>query len=369
MRIDSINFKPLPIDFEIESIEVTNFTSQHSLPGDGNSAYEYRAKIINKTNGKKISNYSFDPKQVNWSREPKRSPKLVDEKDLVLFDPEFTTNSEGYLTIKLKSLVGIKNIEVNLNITSPHGDVSKNAKLVDFEVSPQPAGLFMYREGKKDTINLFTKEQERPYNAVGTLHNGELRTKDNKLLSNSENGKLVKVHDYEYDDPDGILSYNNKHDPNFAFENVGKATVKALVQTLNRDNEVVYERLYAYNFNILRLFTAIDQMNDPYVPGISNISCESDNKMGGKTPKLSDVIGPKTLSDEFRNAFSWGLFHRVQLPHDIDKKDFAKFAIIDENAPPNNPYAPYSIYDAVHGNIIDPTNSNVLLICLWKQGG
>ncbi|WP_080717523.1 inverse autotransporter beta domain-containing protein [Xenorhabdus bovienii] len=370
--IDSINFKPLPIDFEIESIEVTNFTSQPSLPGDGNSSYEYRAKIINKKNGKKISNYSFDPKQVHWSREPTISPSLVDEKDLVLFDPEFITDSEGYLTIKLKSLVGIKKVKVNLTITSPHGDVSNHAKLVDFEVSPQPAGLFMYREGEKDTVNLFTKEQERPYNVIGgAIHNGELRTKDNKLLSNSENGKLVKVHDYEYDDPDSVLLYNNKHDLNFVFENVGKATVKALVQTLDGTNEVVYERLYAYNFNILRLFTAIDQMNESYIPGESNISCESDSKIGGKTPKSSDVKGPKTLSDEFKNAYLWGLFHKIQLPSDINKENLAKIAIIDENAPPNNPFAPYTIYDAVHGNIMGspPDNTQVLLICLWKQGG
>ncbi|MDE9480465.1 inverse autotransporter beta domain-containing protein [Xenorhabdus bovienii] len=346
---EPVSFVPLPANVEIKSIEV-NFDPQKPLKGNWSDSYLYKALVFDKNTNEKLSSYKFKSSEIHWSRDPDSGK--VDDQALALFDQDLETDPDGYLTVKLKSHVGIKGVKVKLKISTLYGNEPGAAETaVDFQVAPQLAGLYLFNVNDKNT-NHFFKEQERPYNGVGSRMRGELRTLDNKpILAKPELSQ------------DGILIHVPGEPENtFMLNSYGKTTVKAHVKTFY-SKPLFYEKEYIYNFNIRRFFLSEAKRLSSYDADDNSINCES--IANTPTSRMEDVVGPKKdipLSEEFPDAYSWGLFDGLNLSAGGMSRDIARFRV-NKGLSPNNGYA---IYDAANGRIVNPSNRLVFLICMAK---
>ncbi|CDH01242.1 inverse autotransporter beta domain-containing protein [Xenorhabdus bovienii] len=348
---EPVSFVPLPANVEIKSLEV-NFDPEKPLKGNGEDSYLYKALIFDKSTKEKLANYKFKSSEIHWSRDPDSGK--VDDKDLALFDPAFETDSEGYLTVKLKSHVGITGVKVKLKISTLHGDeLGADKKTVDFQVAPQPAGLYLFKKSDPTNINKFFEEQERPYNAIGGDMRGELRTLDKKPLDNPE-------YTWEPQNTEVILPGENKG--TFMINDYGKVIVNARVKTSYGEN-LFYERWYVYKMNMLRLFSMTGQIDSLYDLSDKKIRCENLDSSKSYTPNLKIVIGSgkgSALSEEFPNAYSWGLFDDLNFPDTAKKEDFARFRV-DKGESPNNGY---ELYNAAYNKMMDSNVGSAFLICV-----
>ncbi|MDE9543069.1 inverse autotransporter beta domain-containing protein [Xenorhabdus bovienii] len=348
---EPVSFVPLPANVEIKSIEV-NFDPQKPLKGNWSDSYLYKALVFDKNTNEKLSSYKFKSSEIHWSRDPDSGK--VDDQALALFDPAFETDPDGYLTVKLKSHVGIKGVKVKLMISTLHGNEPVAAETaVDFEVAPQLAGLYLFNQGDPTNVNKFFSEQERPYNAIGGDMRGELRTLDNNPLDNPE-------YTWEPKNTDTILPGENKG--TFMINNFGKVTINAQVKTSYGDN-LFYQRWYIYNMNILRLFNKTDLIDTLYDISGNSIRCENIISSKSYTPNLKNVIGSgkgTALSEEFPNAYSWGLFDGLDFPNTGNKEDFARFRV-DKGESPNNGY---ELYNAAYNKMMDSNVVSAFLICI-----
>ncbi|MDE1488497.1 inverse autotransporter beta domain-containing protein [Xenorhabdus bovienii] len=348
---EPVSFVPLPANVEIKSIEV-NFDPKKPLKGNWSDSYLYKALVFDKNTNEKLSSYKFKSSEIHWSRDPDSGK--VDDQALALFDPAFETDPDGYLTVKLKSHVGIKGVKVKLMISTLHGNEPVAAETaVDFQVAPQLAGLYLFNQGDPTNVNKFFSEQERPYNAIGGDMRGELRTLDNNPLDNPE-------YTWEPKNTDTILPGENKG--TFMINNFGKVTINAQVKTSYGDN-LFYQRWYIYNMNILGLFNKTDLIDTLYDISGNSIRCENIISSKSYTPNLKNVIGSgkgTALSEEFPNAYSWGLFDGLDFPNTGNKEDFARFRV-DKGESPNNGY---ELYNVAYNKMMDSNVVSAFLICI-----
>ncbi|PHM47458.1 inverse autotransporter beta domain-containing protein [Xenorhabdus miraniensis] len=130
------------INFDIASVEVTNFDKSNPFIADGQSEYIYKALI---KEGHNITHQTL--KSVQWTHDhggidktkfPQPEPYSPTGGD------KFTPDENGYIYAKLKSFVSVENVKVTLTIPGSNSDdtkdfVSKDAdKNVDFRPVPQP---------------------------------------------------------------------------------------------------------------------------------------------------------------------------------------------------------------------------------------
>ncbi|MCG3460555.1 inverse autotransporter beta domain-containing protein [Xenorhabdus bovienii] len=349
-----VSFIPLPANVEIKSLEV-NFDPQKPLKGNGSDSYLYKALVFDKNTKEKLANYKFKSSEIHWSRDPDSGK--VDDQVLALFDPDFETDPDGYLTVKLKSHVGIKGVKVKLMISTLYGNEPGVAETaVDFQVAPQPAGLYMFNKDNPENkdAQYFFSEQEKPYNAVGVRMRAELRTLDQKPISVKPDLGSGEVAIHFPDEPENT----------FMIMNFGKTTVKANVK-VPYGKQQFYERLYVYNLNILRVFQNVGKVPQPYDPS-GDISCENIYGTGihaAHTPTEDIVISAKTaLSKEFKDTYSMGLFYYdgASIAGPVTR-DQAKFKVNKTLSSKDG----YFIYDAINGKLtsILPTDL-VRLICV-----
>ncbi|MBD2796314.1 hypothetical protein ID856_07140 [Xenorhabdus sp. 18] len=181
-------------------IEVTS-TSQ-DLYGDGKQAYAYRAKVTDAASGKAIPHLSFDEDKVIWSVVDASDnnyayDKLQEEGKLFFGDQSLNTDKDGYLTAKLASFVGVKNVKVKLEVVTEDDKQENMADTaVNFIPQDQPAGLYVYSfygeevNGKWDipydagisgVDAFFTESQQEPNNRIDSIL-GEIRLKKEEPL-------------------------------------------------------------------------------------------------------------------------------------------------------------------------------------------
>ncbi|WP_158304276.1 inverse autotransporter beta domain-containing protein [Xenorhabdus bovienii] len=348
---EPVSFVPLPANVEIKSIEV-NFDPQKPLKGNWSDSYLYKALVFDKNTKEKLANYKFKPSEIHWSRDPDSGK--VDDQSLALFDQDLETDPDGYLTVKLKSYVGIKGVKVKLMISTLYGNEPGAAETaVDFEVAPQLAGLYLFKKSDPTNVNKFFPEQERPYNAIGGDMRGELRTLDNKPLDNPE-------YTWEPKSTDTILPGENKG--TFMINNFGKVTINAQVKT-SYGNNLFYERWYVYKINMLRLFNRAGQRDSLYDLFDEKIRCENIASSKAYTPNLKNIKGSgkgEALSEEFPNAYSWGLFDGLDFPNTREKEYFARFRVDKGESPSNG----YELYNAAYDKMMDSSITSAFLICV-----
>ncbi|MDE9539722.1 inverse autotransporter beta domain-containing protein [Xenorhabdus bovienii] len=352
-----VSFAPLPANIEIKSIEV-DFDPQKPLKGNGEDSYLYKALVFDKNTNEKLSSYKFKSSEIHWSRDPDSGK--VDDQALALFDQDLETDPDGYLTVKLKSHVGIKGVKVKLMISTLHGNEPVAAETaVDFQVAPQLAGLYLFNKDNPENkdAQYFFSEQERPYNFVGVRMRAELRTLDKKPISVKPDLGSGEVAIHIPDEPENT----------FMIMNFGKTTVKANVKVPYGEQQF-YERLYVYNLNILRVFQNVGKVPQLYDPS-GDISCENIYGTGihaAHTPTEDIVISAKTaLSKEFKDTYSMGLFYydQASIAGPVTR-DQAKFKVNKTLSSKDG----YVIYNAVNGKLTSiPPDGLVRLICVAQS--
>ncbi|MDE9483459.1 inverse autotransporter beta domain-containing protein [Xenorhabdus bovienii] len=356
-----VSFDPLPVDFAIESVEVHRveilgsfqpFESNKPLRGNGSDTYEYRAKIVHKGKKEAVSNHKFSG--VTWSHDHEK----IEVSDFP--EPQgrsSTTDPDGYLYATLKSKVGIDQVKVKLTMPDVlgGGDVSKDTEkdnIINFKTVPQFVGLYLFNQ-HDPSVNKFVSVQGSPYNFFDSLR-GELRKSPTEPLVDINSGDKI---DYDIDpEPhppfSGIVSFTNKDKGILQFMSNGEAKITANV---NKNNGAKY--VYQYITRPGRYLKALSEQYAKSYPINDTNYCENseDKNLIVKTLNRYELLSPGegvSLSEEFKNAYSWGLFYGFKGVTPENAR-FKAIRISDLHVEPSNLIA----YDAVLGKLLPDTST------------
>ncbi|MDC9593266.1 inverse autotransporter beta domain-containing protein [Xenorhabdus sp. IM139775] len=353
-----MKFVEPPVEFDIVSVEVTDFNENKPLSGDGISEYHYKALIVKKGTTDPVVNHKFEG--VKWVHnytgriEAKKLP--LPEAYSPTNDDPFKTDKDGFLYATLKSHVGVEKVKVTLTIPKPdHTTAELDAdKFVEFSPVPQPAVLYVYRQGHEKQVNKFfdnTNGKDHPHTFFSTLR-GELRDPKKPSVSFAEDEITYGIIDV--DSPiygDGMLDFGADNRGPIQFITPGSATITS---TINKESGEI--QLYEYKMSAIK---AINFSSGEYKTVIDEISC--DNNSAEIAGFYNDLFSDKeassadiySLHNEFGNLFDWGVF--VNDPS--MEKDKVTFIVKNTDM---NENGEYRIYDAKN-NKFDNYNEGVIL--------
>ncbi|MDC9594871.1 inverse autotransporter beta domain-containing protein [Xenorhabdus sp. IM139775] len=345
-----VKFKTPPL--KIYSLDVGiydsqgNFTASIPKPllADGNSAYIFRAKILQGNTPYSNKPFNFS-QEGGWSRNYEKKfydvgledPKRDSKKYRDNFDK---TDADGYLYASLKSQVGIDGVNVKLILDKNLSKVSNN---VNFTPEVKKATLRLFNTASDSSppdykINTTVDpSQPFPTNAFSTV-GGNLLDSSNIPIRKS-NRKLTKF----TSTVQNITAIDN--DGGISFQNVGTAELTAEI-TNNDDTK----EIYTYTTDVKRYFN----LNNQQFQFDTSNSCES---KGLYSPDINDVIDepnkePITLMTEFPDLSKWNLIPIFGTAHDGSLL-FYVFDGLD-----------YAVYNSTSNNV---TNSNGgYVVCMLK---
>ncbi|PHM49435.1 inverse autotransporter beta domain-containing protein [Xenorhabdus miraniensis] len=365
-------FKSPPVDFDIENVVVGIIDSRgnfnpgipsKALVGDGTSAYAYRATIKNKKTGKAVSNYPFDEKDIQWTRD--HSQLTTDQ----LTGPtikSYTTTPDGYLYATLTSQVGVDGVKVTLKIPESNSPetkrfISKDADTVSFKPIIQPAVFYLYNTYSGESKVFDNKNGKLHPNTIFATLRGELR--DLKYPEQGFNKKDKITYGYAFD-PDSFYgaamlsfgSYRPGDPPNtgtgpIQFQAPGSATITA---TINKPSGEI--QLYEYKMVATKI---LNPVHGGYVNVSDNNTCPV--PPGNSSNMIVDIFSDKEAADpsdiyslhnEFGNLYNWGVFN------DEPTMDKNKVTFIVKNT--SSVKGHFRVYDSKN-NTFDDYSDGVLL--------
>ncbi|WP_052189367.1 MULTISPECIES: inverse autotransporter beta-barrel domain-containing protein [Xenorhabdus] len=352
-----------PVEFDISSVEVTNFDKQKPLMGDGKKEYYYRALIVEKSKNKKhippqtLKNvqWTHDHGGIDKEKLPPPTPYSPTGGD------KFKPDENGYLYAKLNSSVGVENVKVTLTIPRSSSDdtktfVSKEAdKNVDFTPVTQPAVLYAYNTYTNENKYFDNKSGKRhPHNIFWTLR-GELRASESSGPFNKDE-IIYGIKDvYSPTYGKGMLSIGADKKGPIQFNATGDATITATIK--KHTGEIQF---YEYKMSTRKL---IPPPSEGYHDITDNIVCSyitsSPNDIKPKLfsdKEASDPTNIYSLFNEFGNLYNWGVFSFIS---GLDKN---KPTIVVENT--NSAIRQkYRIYDFIN-NTFDKALNGIILCYL-----
>ncbi|MDC9623866.1 inverse autotransporter beta domain-containing protein [Xenorhabdus sp. XENO-7] len=316
-------------DFKIGSIEVINFNPASPLLGNGNSKYQYRAKIVDyKDNTKIIAGRKFEPKDISWTHDHNKieSEKLPSPE---LYSPTnkdvYTTDDKGYLYATLKSSVGIKNVNMTLKVSGAKNTNEEFTTTTGVEFTPiaKTALLYVYNENNKKVYKYFDNKDNlnRPSNVFKSLR-GELRAPKNPKSFHDDPDVSEIIYSLKFNEAEApyggaTLTFGDKDHGPIQFRAMGIVEIYSNVTM--QSGEI---QLYKYKIDIKSVSSANNQKGYVSV-NESNIDCGV-NTMGGiqglySDKEASDPTNPYSIHNEWGETerrekyslYDWGLFEYV----------------------------------------------------------
>ncbi|OTA20006.1 inverse autotransporter beta-barrel domain-containing protein [Xenorhabdus beddingii] len=367
--IDPVNFASPPVEFDIVSVEVTNFDKDKPLQGDGLSAYRYKALIVKKGTTEPITHHTFSG--VNWVHDHDKiaeSKLPPPEAYSPTKDDKFKTDGAGYLYARLKSHVGVENVKVTLKIPEPDGTEVKrdvvDADKVEFSPVVQDGVLYVYNNNNKSVYKYFdnTNGQSHPHTVFETLR-GELRASINSDSFSSDKDVAEIVYSLPPDSiksPYGamMLSFGDGNHGPIQFNAPGTAIINVTIT--KKSGEI---QLHKYEITIIKL-AAMDN-NYGYVGVSYDVSCQDNipNSVGylysdNEVYNPKEPSDPYSLHNEWGNIYKWGVFDN----HPVSISNEEAFIVKDSD--PNNNIR-FRIYNAKNNTFED--QSEGLVLCYFAN--
>ncbi|PHM53941.1 inverse autotransporter beta domain-containing protein [Xenorhabdus sp. KK7.4] len=297
----------VPPEYEIASVELIG--SKKILMGNGQEEFHYKAKIINKNDKKKIISYQVI-QGVQWMHDHEKIPKErfpQPEAYSPTNKDKFTTDQDGYLYGRLKSLVGVKNVKVSLKISDAPQVETNNE--VEFTPMALPAVLYVYDKYTDENKYFDNKDDKRHPNNIFSSLRGELRKSESSGTFNKDGNKIT----YGISDVNSpifgtnMLSFGTGSGP-IEFIAPGSATIT--VKITKQTGEI---QLYEYKMSAIKM---LELPADGYKNVTGDIHCNT-GSVANKIPKLfldkdvSDSANIYSLYNEFGNLYNWGVFRDI----------------------------------------------------------
>ncbi|MDR0217668.1 MAG: inverse autotransporter beta domain-containing protein [Enterobacteriaceae bacterium] len=325
---DPVDYKLQPVDFEIASVEVENFSPTKRLQGNGKDEYKFKALIIKKGGNvnDSIPNHTFSG--VDWNRTTK---KTIDVKYLP--KPEWistTTDDKGFLYGTLKSYAGVNDVSVKLTIPSELPGKNAQFKEVDKAVSfasDNKAVINVYKLSDKNVNKIFYEPHPYNYfeNIVGELwaleDSGEIKPLDQSKISYSFTPKTgarrnaIKV------------GNDNKGPLEFFFPGSGIITA-----TITEDDGRFY--LYHYAINLVReiAYGGSNEILYGKQRTSSDVGvCNKDGTAYHENISVQEFVrssGVNAINTEFPDLFGWGLFEKDR---NVKNREDIQYKLTDKN--------------------------------------
>ncbi|WP_426577228.1 inverse autotransporter beta domain-containing protein [Xenorhabdus stockiae] len=310
-----------PPEYKIASVELIG--SNKILVGNGKEEFHYKAKIINKNDKEKIISYQVI-QGVQWMHDHEKIPKErfpQPEAYSPTNKDKFTTDQDGYLYGRLKSLVGVKNVKVSLKISDAPQVETNNE--VEFTPMALPAVLYAYNNITSKDKYFDNKGAKRHPNTIfGTLR-GELRASTTSGAFNKDEITYGLIKE-DVNSPiygEGMLNFGPENSGPIQFQAPGSATITAtIINKLSGEIE-----LYIYKMNATKIISPIGK---EYVSVTGDVNCP----VSQSTPSsyIVDMFSDKeaagstdiySLHNEFGNLYNWGVFNNEN-KMDEDKVTF-----------------------------------------------
>ncbi|MBD2785903.1 inverse autotransporter beta domain-containing protein [Xenorhabdus sp. DI] len=350
-----MKFVEPPVEFDIVSVEVTDFDKNKPLSGNGTSKYYYQALIVKKGTKDPVVNHKFEG--VKWIHNY-ANPERIEAKKLPLpeaysptNDDPFKTDKDGFLYATLKSHVGVKNVKVTLTIPKPDHTIAEHDadNPVEFSPVPQPAVLYVYRQGhEKEANKTFdnTNGKDHPHTVFAALR-GKLQ--DPKRGSFEKSDKVT----YGVMNPSspygaGMLYFDAGNRGPIQFVAPGSATITA---TINKKSGEI--QLYEYTMSASKIIQPVDtgykKVTDQ-AGCLNHSGIEQDLFSDKEASNPADIY---SLHNEFGNLYNWGVFDSY---HNMDEN---KVTFIVKNTEIING-GNYRVYDSKN-NKFDDYDEGVVL--------
>ncbi|WP_319929734.1 Ig-like domain-containing protein, partial [Xenorhabdus santafensis] len=358
-----MHFVDPPIEFEISSVEVTNFDKDKPLLGNGASEYIYKAMIVAKDTKKTIPNHMFSG--VVWAHDHDK----IEEKKFPqpeAYSPtngdKFTTDGKGYLYARLKSNVGVKNVKVTLKMPEPDGAIVKldADKQVSFKPIALPAVLYVYNTNRTESKYFDnTNGKRHPHTIFYNLY-GELRASRNSGSFNKDEiiYKAIDIDSTTYKDQ--MLSFGPENRGPIEFQAPGSATITA---TISKESGEI--QLYEYKMSAVKM-AELSSSSHGYKNITDDIECKNSESVKNvyddlfSDEEVSNSSDIYSVYNEFGNLYNWGVFSSVP---GIDKN---KMTFIVKNTMLDNGKK-FRVYDSKNNTFDDYSEGIVLCYLAYKK--
>ncbi|MEQ1975961.1 inverse autotransporter beta domain-containing protein [Xenorhabdus sp. SGI240] len=368
---EGMNFVDPPPEFDISSVEVTDFDANNPLQGNGTDEYHYKALIVKKGTTEPLRKYTFNGAQ--WTHDHDKiketkfpQPKAYSPEDPTNEETRLKTDDKGYLHAKLKSSVGVENVTVTLTMAEPDGtDVKRDADTqIAFNPVPKPAVLYVYNKNNTAVFKYFNNKggKDHPHTVFDSLR-GELRETENSgsfyddkeitdiayHLPPDKTNSIYGIFMLAFGDGSGPIQFN------------APGTTEINTKVTMDSGEI---KLYKYEININKSSGAIP--NYQYVdPSGVNINCQNKNTPQGVIQDLysdKEAYDPNNPTDFYSlhnewggnfDLYDWGIFDH------ISGRSPDKVTIIVNNTGSDSHSKPFRIYDAKN-NTFDKQTEGII---------